>query len=173
MVFSFYARGERARKFKCGADKRRRRGLDRAAPSFSPIPGRKCKRVRSGHFTTHRVVFSFYARGERTRKIKCNTPVACCLPPVSTAATQSFASIPGRECKRVRSGPRISNFSLACCWITHSRGGHWPSVNKLQGNLLIFRRKIMKYRLAAMRFCGTKPPDERCSPLHSCLVTVR
>ena len=29
----------------CGADERRRRGLDRAEPLFLPIPGQKCKRV--------------------------------------------------------------------------------------------------------------------------------
>ena len=64
--------------------------------------------------------FIFIKETERARTIKCNTPVACCLPPVSTAATQSFSPIPGRKCKRVRSGSLISNFGLAA-----SRRGHF------------------------------------------------
>ena len=36
-------------------------------------------------------------------------------------------------------GLKTCHFSGSC--IRHCRGGHWPSANKLQRNLLVFRRK--------------------------------
>ena len=43
--YSDFCIAKGTRMIQCGANERRRRGLDRAEPLFLPIPGQKCKRV--------------------------------------------------------------------------------------------------------------------------------
>ena len=67
----------------CGADERRRRGLDRAEPLFSPIPGRKCKRVpgeRNLLCKRNWLRQRNCLRQFSGRKPFCNTPEHICHP---------------------------------------------------------------------------------------------
>ena len=52
---------------------------------------------------------------------------------------------------------RRANFSLASGYVRHCRGDHRSPANKLHRNLLVSRRENVIYRLAAIRFCYTKP----------------
>ena len=67
---------------KCGADERRQRRLDGAAHLFSPIPGRKRKRVPSGVPAPETVRFRelFYFLGTRTPYDGFRITEKTCLP---------------------------------------------------------------------------------------------